>query len=489
MTRVRGASPFLLVFALAALVRVYSLDIPFLEPFNNMSRQSMSASVARNYYERGMNLFYPELDENGTGVSLYNVELPLNAYLMAAAYGVIGGAREWAARGVTVAFSLVFLLALYFLVRRAEDGETALGALGLAAFSPMVVALSRSVQPDMPMLALGTAALFFFYGYSKSDNKLLLAASAAALFGAVLLRIFALYFFIPILYLAYEKDGARCFRMPRYYFAGLAAASALVWYAYMFKMGQSLDLIYQVYSPALATSGVGALGPKNFVLPAKAVLLHLLTPLGAAVCLAGLFGGGKARRFFFAWLLGTAFYLFVMFRAASMHPYYFLPLAPPLAYFFGRGIHFVLRKASRKAVAPYLAGFLTLLFCINVYYYYEKLFFVPEDRMAVVEAGKAVDDLTPIDAVVVASYGHGPIQVYYNHRRGWTIDLAAKKDDAGLIEELQGRLRQGATHYMTSTPTALDARPGFRDYLNNNGRAVVITPRYVIYELDKPNES
>ena len=97
---VKGGSKlyFLALLGLALAVRTAYLNIPFLEPFNNYSRQSMSASVARNYYERGMNLFYPELDENGTGPSLYNVELPLNAYITAAAYAAIGGVREWAAR-------------------------------------------------------------------------------------------------------------------------------------------------------------------------------------------------------------------------------------------------------------------------------------------------------------------------------------------------------------------------------------------------------
>jgi 4-amino-4-deoxy-L-arabinose transferase-like glycosyltransferase len=460
----KGGGLILLVFALAVLVRVYNLNIPFLEPFNNMSRQSMCASVARNFYEHGMNLFYPELDENGTGPSLYNVELPLNAYLMAAAYKALGGVHEWAARGVTVAFSVVFLLAIYFLVRRAEDEETALGALGLAAFSPMVVALSRSVQPDMPMLALGTAALFLFYAYSKSDNRLLLAASAAALFGAILLRIFALYFFIPLLYLAYEKDGARLFRMPRYYLAGLSASLALIWYAYMYKMGQSLDLVYQVYGHALATSGVGALTPKNFILPAKAVLLHLLTPLGAVVCFVGLFQEGKARRFFLVWLLATAAYLFVMFRAASMHPYYFLPLAPPLAYFFGRGLQFVRRKASGKAITPYVAGFLALMLCLNLYYYYQKLYFVPEDRMAVVEAGRAVDALAPSGALVIATYGASPIQLYYCYRHGWAFDLSQGTDEQ-RIEKVEKMRQEGAVFFVTTELGIIERQPRFSSYL------------------------
>src|SRR3989338_8211507 len=92
------------VFFLALLVRVFYLNIAFVEPYNNLTRQTVVGMVARNFYQHGFNFFYPELDDNGTGPYLFNAEMPLYSYIMAIGYWLAGGVREWVARSVSVAF-------------------------------------------------------------------------------------------------------------------------------------------------------------------------------------------------------------------------------------------------------------------------------------------------------------------------------------------------------------------------------------------------
>src|SRR3990167_680095 len=138
--------PAFLIFVLALFVRVYNLDLPFLEPYNNITRQVVVGMVARNFYHHGFNFFYPELDDNGTGPYLFNAEMPLYSYLMAIGYWLAGGVREWVARSVSVIFSMGTLFFIHAFARQIAGNRAAFFALLFAAFSPLNVALSRSIQ-------------------------------------------------------------------------------------------------------------------------------------------------------------------------------------------------------------------------------------------------------------------------------------------------------------------------------------------------------
>ena len=187
------------IFISAFIVRIWSLDTPFLEPFNSLARQTICAQVARNFYERGFNLFYPEIDINGAGPSLYNAEMPFYSWFMALGYALAGGVKHWVARSVTVFFSSLFLIYLYRIAREEYGRRVAVYALVIASFSPLSIALSRSIQPDMTMLALMTGAVYWGRRYASGGTLLHLAASAAMLFFAAATKIFA-YMVLPAIF-------------------------------------------------------------------------------------------------------------------------------------------------------------------------------------------------------------------------------------------------------------------------------------------------
>ena len=463
------------IFAAALLLRVVNLNIPFLEPFNNYSRQSMCASVTRNYYEHGFRLFYPEIDESGAGPSLYNVELPTHSYLMALAYKLVGGVKEWAARSVSVAFGMGLLLFVYLLVRRAEDELTARWALLFLSLSPMTVALSRSIQPDITMLFAGTAAVHFFYRYTETKKTAFYISSALFLFWAVLTRVFALYFFLPVLYLAWREEGGRLFRRPRYYAYALFVSLALIWYAQMWQAGRAQPLAYDPYRYTTAAG--------SWTLPAKSVFLHLLTLTGSALCLLGLAVPGRGRRFMMAWLASTLFYLAVLWKTALIHPYYFLPLGPPLAYFIGRGIERVRSGFGicRFFCHPLIVAGIALFFAVNNSYYYRLLYFVPADRMAVVRAGQAVDRAAPKNALVVAAYHTSPIQLYYTYRHGWALDLE-EGGETETIKRIEGYRAAGAAYFVTTELDTLLRKPELTAYLDGFPR-VEEDPGYRVWAI------
>jgi hypothetical protein len=93
----------------------------------------------------------------------------------------------------------------------------------------------------------------------------------------------------------------------------------------------------------------------------------------------------------------------------------------------------------------YTAGlFLVSCFLFLVSFgWFEIRGFYNINNPAMVEAGRAVDQLTPPDALVIAPYGGDTAFLYQTNRRGWPI--------GGNIET---RILQGATHYVT---TSMDA--------------------------------
>lgn len=478
------------VFLLALLVRTYHLNIPFVEPFNNISRQSVCASIARNFYEHGFNLFYPELDENGAGPSLFNAEMPMYSYLMAAGYYLAGGAHEWVARLVSVMFFMGMLLCLYLLFLKVAGERTAFFGLLLAAFSPMSVALSRSIQPDVPMLAGVVAALTLFRYYQETRRMRFYFFSAFCLTFAVATKIHALYAFIPIVFMAWEYQRTDLLKDVRNYCYALIVSSALLWYIYMWYLAKTSNhLAYDSFVYALRvrsfTDYLKLFLPPYIQLPIKATVVHLLTPLGALLCFFGLFqkpkhGQGVIR----AWGLSVLFYLLVMWPTTVIHPYYFLSFLPVFSFFVALGLE---RLLANNRLGPlvkkkWVAFPIILIQLLSILYFYRLTYFVPSDRRNIVTSGQVVNSLIPKSSLVVASWGASSIQLYYCHRKGWAFDMG-RPDGEDLIRALEVLRKQDAAYFMTSQIAELHKAPLFERYLRLRYPVMKETGEWILFDL------
>ncbi len=141
-----------------------------------------------------------------------------------------------------------------------------------------------------------------------------------------------------------------------------------------------------------------------------------------------------------------------------------------------------LSLTKRRAISMILI----FVYIVTVAYYYRLLYFIPEDRQAIVEAGQAVASGVPQDSLVVAAYGTSPIQLYYCNRKGWLFDLSA--DDRTLIEELKKLRNEGAGYFVTTEKVRLAKKEKFSLYLQSTSRSVQDAGSYVIYELGDARE-
>lgn len=490
LTKSSGAA--LLVFALAFLFRIYQLNLPFIEPYNSITRQSIVASVARNFYERGFHFFYPEINENGKGPYLYNAEMPIGPYAMALGYKLAGGVKHWVARSVSVFFSMGTLLFIYLLTQRLYGNAAALGAITLTAFSPLNLAISRSLQPEAAFLCASAGALYFYLRYQSQGKTVDFWVSALWMSLAVAFKFFNLYLLIPIAYLSWQREGPKAFKNPKNYGYVLIACLPLAWYFRMWSIGQGVDLAYIPYR--YIAHAVNRLGnePEIFftgprlLASLKVFVFHLLTPLGFLFFVLGIFRKPKSSEDRFVWVwMGSALTLMLFgWKTVIQHSYYQLPVLLPASMIAAWGALRSYEKIKRSLFFSKLVfAFIFAVEIASMVYLYKGLYVIPKERYAIVNAGKFIDQNSPKDSLVVASYETSPILLYYSGRRGWSFCFVGKSDEE-LIAELEKRREEGAGYFASATAWTLEKHPVFYKHLADRYTLEVQGDGYVVYNLN-----
>ncbi len=475
------------VFFAAFFLRVYHLNLPYLESYNNLTRQSVVGMIVRNFYRHGFNFFYPELDLNGNGPSLFAGEVPVYSYLMALAYRFSGGVHEWAARLVSVAVSMGTLYFLYKLVQKATDEKLALYALVFAAFSPLNLALSRSIQPDAMMLFGSAGALYGLYSYFDSKRPAYFVLSAFFLWLAVASKAHALYLFIPLLFIAWQNQGWRLFRRWENYVYAAFCLTPLIWYFHMIRMGETGQLVYGgtlLYGKGDAYADVGRLfGWRTLVSCAKVFLLHVLTPGGAILFFLGWFDRRKRPdTLFYVWLFSILVYAAVFWPIFIDHSYYQLPFVLPAAYFVAKGFEAAAVSIKKGGKA---AGFATAVLAVvtlaGMAHLYKGLYFIPKNNLKILKAGEMIQKFTGEKELVIVTNGT-PALLYSCDRKGW--EFYPGESTKADFEKLKIK---GAAYFVALKPESLK-ESWLGPYLRENYKMISENTDFIIFHLKNGGE-
>lgn len=174
---------------------------------------------------------------------------------------------------------------------------------------------------------------------------------------------------------------------------------------------------------------------------------------------------------FYSFLISSLIYLSVVATGNVHHDYYQILIVPTLAIFFAKGIDFLLEKSGNlfdrsTAYTVIIAGVIFML----AFGWYRVRDFYTIQHPEIVEAGKAVDELTPRNAKVIAVYNGDTTFLYYTKRRGWPVFDRSMRDFKTA----------GATHIAF-------VKPG-KDELNfaTQFKTVKKTSSFAIFDLTKP---
>jgi hypothetical protein len=151
---------------------------------------------------------------------------------------------------------------------------------------------------------------------------------------------------------------------------------------------------------------------------------------------AGLSAFSDLDLYMYGGLFGVLAYLTIFATGNVQHDYYQVIIVPYIALVVAVGMS---KLVALKSVQSVGLALVSLLFMF-AFSWYEVMGFFNINNPAIVEAGRAVDELTEADALIIAPYGGDTAFLYQTNRRGWPI--------GGAIEE---KIANGADYYVTTS--------------------------------------
>jgi len=476
----------LLILVLGLLLRLQYLELPMAEA--HRWREITNADVARNFYERSMNIFRPQVNWGGAVAPYVGMEFPLMHWMVASLYWIVGE-EAIVGRLVSMAFSVATLWAIYLLGTWLFGKETGRAAAFLMAVSPSAVFFGRFFISDTPMLFFSVAAVLAWVVYLDTRSTAACVAGSVCAGLAFLVKIPAIMILAPIAWAAWESKRWAALK-DRGLMLGLTAAVAAagLWYWYADIVFHRSGLSESIWHPSgsYAPPISSAAGPflrishwatptllrdPNFyqqIIVTRSWVLHL-TPAGFILGLFSLLALWRRprRRILDVWLGVVLLFIVVAANGNRHHEFHQLPILPPAALLAALAAAPAFDGAWLRANGGRVFGVLgsaaTLLVVALLSFKYSGVtqnFFRPDRLdMAPIRAGRSIESVVEPSALLVTveydEYGNNsPILLYWAHRRGWSFDGASITPN--VIELL--RKDYGARYFVTTIWGALSAK-------------------------------
>ncbi len=439
----------ILFVALVTLVtislRVYKLNSPVADWHS--FRQVDTASVARLYVEHGVDLLHPKYHDlsniqsgkdNPQGWRM--VELPL--------YQAVGAtlARTFPHISVEVWLRLVNIAAaagtavLLTLLVSSTVSPLAGVITGLTyAILPYGIFFGRTILPETFAVFWAILSL-----YLMRRGGLILSALAGAI--ALLVKPTAGFLLLPIPYLIFIRLPAR-HRYAQALAGGFVYSIICVlplwwWRGWISQYPEGIP----VFEWLLNKDNIRFKGAWFQWLFAERLGKLILGYWGLIPFGLGLLVPLEKKE---GWLfrllgLGGLLYLIVFAAGNVQHDYYQIILLPVVSIFVAKGMAFLCTEKEFPLAARYSLLAVSFLFMIAFSWYTMRTYYWI-NRPEIIEAGNVADAILARDAKVIAPYNGDTTFLYQTRRTGWPLGF-----------DIDKKIAQGATHYVTVSPKDTD---------------------------------
>jgi hypothetical protein len=469
------------------LVRAAGPGQPIVE--NYVGRQVPTAMVARNL-ERGSGFLRPRLD-TAPEPNVFLVEPPLYQLGVVALRRATGLGLEPAGRVFSAMATAAAGWGIFELLRRRAGRRAALLAAGAFATFPLTIRYGRAFQPDAAMLGAVVAGLACWdrsLGMSSpAARRAWWAAGWTLLSLGLALKIIAAPLVIVLGFVVIRERW-----LPGLIAAGATLVPGLLWYAWAAHVvavgiGSRASADNRaIWLGVLAPSALMHMG--TWTLALWFLLVRAFTPIGAALALLGLLGGGRGLVLWRAWGL-VALATLAMLAPKLHHEYYFLILAPAAA--AGVGLALNRLAAGRRWAAIGAAAGLLLLAALQS----RSTWRTPPEWTGLEAAARALATATSPDAWVVAPEA----LLFEADRRGcrleWTAPAArraagewgAQAADAvrGPIDLVEYYRSRGARYFADLGDRPEDPRRlALHDAVRRRYKVIIDRPEVLIADLE-----
>jgi hypothetical protein len=468
-----------LILALGFFLRLYRFNNPIADWHS--WRQVDTSAVSRDFVNNGFDVLHPTFEdlsnvpsklENPKGYRF--VEFPIYNVFQAGLFKVIGilTLEEWG-RMVTIFSSLSSALLIFLILKRHQNELAGLIGAFFFAVLPFSIYYGRTVLPDVSTAASILAGIYFFDlwigNYSKEFKiKTLIFLLLTILFTTVafLLKPFALFFTLPMIYLAFDKFGKKAFINPYLWiFAIISILPLIGWRTWMTQYPEGIP-----QSTWLLNGGdIRFKGAYFYWVYGERVGKLILGYWGTSLFVMGLIAKVKIKPLFlYSFIISSLLYLVVIARGNVQHDYYQILIIPTICIFLGLGGEFLLnsvKEFSNKYIGPIIFGVVTVFTLIFSWYYIRDFFNI--NRPSIIVAGKAVDKLVPKNALVIANYEGDTTFLYQTNRKGW----------ASYEKDLPEMVKMGAGYLVIADPNQSDLN------FTKTYKVVAQTPQYLLLDL------
>jgi 4-amino-4-deoxy-L-arabinose transferase-like glycosyltransferase len=455
-----------ILFSVAISYRMWGVTNPLLD--YHSWRQTATASIARNFYEGGMNIFRPRLDTiaEETGKTLSGIEFQLYPFLVAALYFIFG-VHETIGRLVSIGFGLGGMWYLYLLARKYYGKETALYASLFYAVLPMMVYYTRTFQPEATMIFFSVASLYYFSEWVDDERSTNFYLSMLFSLLSYLVKIPTLYMLFPLLFLAIVKFGWRSFFNKHIFiFLLVTLIPSLLWYAVSPKIIGSASLLKAEGKWATVRILLDLDFYRHIFLTRIAEKMFAFT--GFPLVLTGLLlkVEDKKQYLFHVWLFAVILYILVTAQGNAVHEYYQVPIILPGVVFMGRAVPAITGWIKNIQAQNWLKNlsFCGLLFSVAFIPFHS--IYKLRSRLSLdlrpLELARPLKNVSKEKDLVIVYDEDQPEVFYYSHRKGWHVG------NSFTPQSLEEKRIQGAKFFAMLFPELVTKNRRLYDYLNSN---------------------
>ena len=292
-------------------------------------REGDVSTIAKNFYEKKMDIFHPQIAWDGSGPGYTEGEFQIYSYLIATTYKMFGF-WEPMGRVISFIFSILTLLVFFRFTRYLLDERSAAAASFFFALSPILMVMSNTIQPESTMFFFYVCAGYTFLRWIDNTTSqkyfwLAVLSTALALLCKVTSANIGLMFLIMMIY---KKGWKFLFKPQLILFGVLTVLPSVLWYYYCHKF-------YLQYGNSLGLSNEYAwIGMDFFTSPHFALGIihnedhHVWTKAGPFIALLGLLFTDLRKKestvLSIAWLASAlVFYLMAVRTTSDDWAYYY----------------------------------------------------------------------------------------------------------------------------------------------------------------------
>jgi len=471
-----------LIFVVGFIVRLYRFNGPIADWHS--WRQADTSAVSRNFVSGGFDLLHPRFDDlSNVPSGIYDnpegfrfVEFPIYNVFQAGLFKAFGyfTLEEWG-RLATISFSLLSAFFLLLIVKRRDSFLSGTLAAFFFLFLPFNIYYGRTILPDPLMITFILGSIYFFDLWINEDLRLRiydLRFLAALVFtiAAFLIKPFAGFFMLPMVYLVYEKFGFSFLKKWQLWvFAIISLLPLGLWRVWMQQYPAGIPQSSWLFN----SNNIRFKGAFFHWIFAKRIAEMILGFWGLPILILGIMAKQtKNSLFFLSFIFSSLVYVFVVATGNVQHDYYQIPLIPTIAIFLGLGSAYLLNPPkeyiTRVKTVPILI--VCVLFMFSFSWFVIRDFF-NINNPSIIIAGQAVDSMTPKNAKVIALYGGDTSFLYQTKRKGWTT----------FEKPLPELIKMGADYLVLVNPKPEDYGIG-KTY-----KVVSSTSDYILFNLhEKP---